>query len=294
MEIALELVNHMAPDVVDRLIETLRAADDARCAAEERAASAAAAVAAMASAGHPAKAKAETASTFAPRSSRRLLLVVVTMLLSACFIPGRDLTSAVQSLIDLATTAYLPMQAEPTQTASEPDLTETCIRDEALDVPSERVLECERVVVESRNESEALRLRRDGIASGYNFAMEKMSIWLGFVRDMRGDIKNKRVASGALGSDEEQLKVECLQAAQPGRAAMKSLLANFTPSAPPDLALAAAMRRSRRALRRQALQRLFPTLRFDLRAQLHQKSVAKAPSPLVSAQLAQDLRFSAK
>lgn len=239
MEVALEVVNHVPPVMQDRLIERLRAAEDARTAAEDRAATAALAAAAEADAEAEAAAGARASQVASAsdeaRSTSYCWWVVVFLLAAVVYFGGAadpsSWSPAVTTESSQAPSAALPQkQPSAALAASGSRNDQVCGTTDADEhnLSDPITLACEATLGEVQKETEALRRHRDELAHGYGRALEEMSQWLSFLRVMREGRDAPDAGAGSEALTRPELEAHCLQAARPGRQALEVVLQNLT------------------------------------------------------------------
>lgn len=207
MELALELVNHVPPDIADGLIERLRRTEAARSEAEERCLRAEARCAAAA-----ARARASTGSALHSCGS---LLFAAALAFALTLALARGLAPLAS-----ASVAAAAAHAAGAETAV-PRVPAKVLSVHAGDDPH---AVCQDLLREVRGETETLRRRHSELREGYNRALEEVGSWLDFLRRAWSPqgLGDESRTSHTLKSSE--LEAHCLEAARPGRWAIEELL----------------------------------------------------------------------
>mmetsp|Transcript_46178 Transcript_46178/g.108122 ORF Transcript_46178/g.108122 Transcript_46178/m.108122 type:complete len:326 (+) Transcript_46178:62-1039(+) len=194
LELSLELVNYVQPDVADRLMARLRGAETARQLAEERCR------------------RAQEASK-------------VSLLSRTCTALGSLLVAAALAFM-MAAEAYAMYHVEPEVPAPGTSDAETASLEKGVvwafrddgegQLVEEPNLTCEAFLHEARSETQALQRRHDQLQAAFGGALQAASQWVGFLR---------RAIVNASGAD----PALCREAARPGQEALEALLADDWP-----------------------------------------------------------------
>ncbi|CAE7810049.1 unnamed protein product, partial [Symbiodinium sp. CCMP2592] len=194
MELALELVNHVRPEVADRLLQRLRGAETARQLAEERF---------------------QRARSQEGRWCRCGRIVDVALVLTLLVLLAVQVADAVSQLGPKEQPAQ-PPQA-PTRQESPPALFS---RVPAHELQEENVSDsnvtCEAFLQEALLQTEQLKRRHERLQVGFAGALQAASQWVGFLQRAAANASHGNLA-------------ECREAAKPGQAAIEALLAEVGP-----------------------------------------------------------------
>lgn len=247
MELALEVVNHLPPDVADRLIDRLRATEAARCCAEERCAALTAVLEAASVAqsgtstpgrGSAAEEELAGAEVLTPRRSRcwswRFLfmgLALAATLAMSC-IP-RPQAGAIgtwpaegqpaASSVTASPGAELRNGGAQLPEASSVEPSDAVAKSVGEASAEHEDVTCPAALLEVQEDVTNLKLTRWELEERYNKVLEEMSSWVAFLRNSPGFFGEKPSEKKATYEEARQLEDACIQAARPGWNALRQL-----------------------------------------------------------------------
>lgn len=248
MELALELVNHISPEVADRLIERLRAAEAARMAAEERCRRAEERCRAAKSLGASPLRSAKCRQGYLVLSLLLALLLVLGAIIwgGTDSFPRRNTWQEISTcpsgpeasaLISSGSGAFVQAPAEVIQqdeeAKEEADVEDVNLEDEqqlcGTDDSDDEIQDvCGALVREAQEEAQELRAWNAEIQERFGHSVHAISQWVAFLKSVWGadgpnSIKERRLNNG-------ELEAHCIQSALPGRNALNDLAESLSPA----------------------------------------------------------------
>eukprot|EP00930_Biecheleria_cincta_P076119 TRINITY_DN63326_c0_g1_i1.p1 TRINITY_DN63326_c0_g1~~TRINITY_DN63326_c0_g1_i1.p1 ORF type:complete len:406 (-),score=78.33 TRINITY_DN63326_c0_g1_i1:153-1322(-) len=212
LELALELVNHVPPEVADRLMERLRLAESARRALEARCERLKLELTTQERAEQHEEDEEVALCCLpclaAPRAALRRA-VLAWLLLAAMFLIALAVAWDSSSFEDAG---HWHSPARPVNLSLQDD--------EAED------LACEALLWEAESEAEELRRRQQELEVGYGSVLEAVGYWVAFLQQLPNDRRNKTWTSGPA------LAQQCAEAAKPARIALEALMPVVAPPTP--------------------------------------------------------------
>lgn len=191
MELALELVNHVRPEVADRLLQRLRGAETARQLAEERFQ----------------RARSQEGSWC--RCGR---LVDVALVVTLVVLLAVQVADAFSQLATKEPSPQPPQAQMRQDIESPPALFRQVPAHELQENVSDGNVSCEAFLREALQETAQLKRRHERLQAGFAGALQAASQWVGFLQRAATDASHGNLA-------------ECREAAKPGQAAIEALLA---------------------------------------------------------------------
>ncbi|CAE7273049.1 unnamed protein product, partial [Symbiodinium sp. CCMP2456] len=191
MELALELVNHVRPEVADRLLQRLRGAETARQLAEER------------------FQRARSQEGRWCRCGRIVDVALVVTLLVLLAVQVADRFSQLGTKDP--DPSPQPPQAQMRQDIESPLFSQVPAHALQENVSDSNV-SCEAFLQEALLETDQLKRRHEHLQAGFAGALQAASQWVGFLQRAATNASHGNLA-------------ECREAAKPGQAAIEALLA---------------------------------------------------------------------
>eukprot|EP00439_Symbiodinium_sp_Y106_P028912 s2208_g3.t1 len=186
MELALELVNHVRPEVADRLLQRLRGAETARQLAEERF---------------------QRARSQEGRWCRCGRIVDVALVVTLLVLLAVQVADAFSQLAAKEPPPQLPQA--PTRQESPPALFRVPAHELQEENVSDSNVTCEAFLEEVLVETEQLKRRHERLQAGFAGALQAASQWVGFLQRAATNASHGNLA-------------ECREAAKPGQAAIEA------------------------------------------------------------------------
>lgn len=227
MELALDLMNHVSPDVADMLIGRLRLTDAAYCDAQERRREAEGRLASAPASSPQQAARPRPPARRPPGAGLALalaLLGLAVLALSAALMVAPEevppegaepLNASCPALVqEVASYAHEP--AEPAEPAPLP------VCDAATEFWGLR--ECEAVKRAAAAEAERLRAERRELGTGHAAALAAMREWPAFLSRVWGERLIQDNMDVHMELKKSELEAHCLEAAKPGRKLLEALL----------------------------------------------------------------------
>lgn len=212
LELALELVNHVPPEVADRLMERLRLAESARCALEARCEQLELELTTQEMATQHEEDEEVALCCFpclaAPRAALRRA-VLAWLLLAALFLAA---LAAAWGNYSFEEAGHQHPPARPVNLSFQDD--------EAEDMA------CEALLWEADLEAEELRRRQQELEVGYGSVLEAVGHWVAFLQQLPNARRNKSWTRAPA------LARQCAEAAKPARIALEALMPVAAPPTP--------------------------------------------------------------
>lgn len=234
MELALELVNHVEPNVADRLIERLRTAESSRLRAEERLRRAEERYNAAKAAGESGLQRQQVRQGCLVLSLLLALLVALAVVL--IFGRNRAVAGSIGAMPSEQSSATFTPQSVVEAADGQDD--EEAFPDEApaiCEAPGTTADDeelCEAVALEARAELQELQDWNAELQAGYGKAVAAVSDWVRFLKEVWGSEGLDSQLQRQHGLSHGALEAHCIQSALPGRLAMEELARSVVPPSP--------------------------------------------------------------
>lgn len=215
MELALELVNHVPPEVADRLIDRLREAEAARMDAEERCILAEERLVASARLIASRKERPDRSCLYAAA------MVILALAVGAAYWLGHEdpcKAAAVAHHELMRQRVAENLAAERQEVAEE---TEVCSDAVESDLRLESV--CDVMLKEAEEERQQLLSRRAHLQQGFGAALEAVSEWLHFLHAVWTPEGLSVEKPGRHAMKRNDIEAHCFEAARPGRELLEEL-----------------------------------------------------------------------